>query len=123
MLVGCPRSGRLARERAHPLLGCDQPGRVFTPVLSVPLTGVVAWLPGRFPPNHGLHSGPRTHLWTMGKGRLLGRPEPPVGRRDVHWACGCSGRPVATAAERIVRILKTEDFEDHWQALSRTVGA
>jgi hypothetical protein len=30
---------------------------------------------------------------------------------------GLSGRPVATAAERIVRILKTEDFEDHWQAL------
>jgi hypothetical protein len=26
-------------------------------------------------------------------------------------------RSLATAAERIVGILKTEDFEDHWQVL------
>ena len=39
-----------------------------------------------------------------------------MGRRDVYWHWGCSGRPLA-AAERIVRILKRTDFEDHWQVL------
>jgi hypothetical protein len=33
----------------------------------------------------------------------------------------CGGRPVATAAERIVGILKRTDFEDHWQASTKTV--
>src|SRR5215217_7261127 len=62
------------------------------------LTGVVVWLPGRFPLGHGLHEGCKNPPWTTRKGRLSGRPEPPVGRRDVHrhWgereASGDGGR-------------------------------
>jgi hypothetical protein len=39
-------------------------------ILPIPLISVVAWLPGRFHPGHGLHSGPITHPWTTSKGRI-----------------------------------------------------
>jgi hypothetical protein len=48
---------------------------------------------------------------------MSGRLEPPVGRREAQQHWGLSGRPLVTAAEPIVRILKREDFEDHWQVL------
>jgi hypothetical protein len=60
-------------------------------VLSIPLTGVVAWLPDRFRPGHGLRSGPRTHPWTTGKGLMSGRLEPRGGSKRCPLGLGLSG--------------------------------
>jgi hypothetical protein len=72
-----PVPGRFDGTKSASLVGMGSHWAGRPPILSIPLTSVVAWLPGHFHPDHGLHSGPKPHPWTTSKGRMSGHPGPP----------------------------------------------